>query len=98
MDITTRFNVQEEVFVPYMNEVLTRKITRVTVMSEEFTFNGVTEVRTTVYYDLYPSHSRHTLTMLPEGCLYKTRRAAARESLRHLGEYVSEDDLKDIHD
>ena len=98
MDIATRFNVQEEVFVPCMNEVLTRKIAKITVVSEEFTFDGVAEVRTTVYYDLYPSHMKHDLKMLEEGCLYKTRKAAARESLRHMGEYVSEDDLKDIQD
>ena len=94
MDIETKFNQGEEVFMPKQNEVLTRKIQKIHVIVAST--GNADEINTVVYYDMYGQHEGNELKNVNESNLFKTKKAAARQVIKNMGYYVSEEDMKDM--
>jgi len=93
MNITTKFNVLDEVFVPHESGVLGGVIERIaTSISQDN--DDMTEVRKTVFYDIVTKD--RVYRSVNENTLYKTKKGAARAVIRNIGYYVAKKDMKDI--
>jgi len=82
MNITTKFNMADEVFVPHKNEVLEGVIERI-VPSISQGNDGIAEVRKTVFYDIATKDRVHRAVC--ENTIYKTKKEAARAVIRSMG-------------
>ncbi|HIP15559.1 MAG TPA: hypothetical protein EYG74_08725 [Sulfurimonas autotrophica] len=93
MNITTKFNVAEEVFIPYKNDVMRGVIERI-VTSISHGYDEIAEVRKIVLYDITTKDRVHRA--VSENTIYKTKKEAALAVIRNMGYYVAKKDMKNI--
>jgi len=92
MDIRTKFNVCEYVYLIYRGKIEKVEIEEVVTVSGKV--NGMTHVSTDVHYKVeLPGKTKDTFD---EAALHKTKKAAVRELVRKYGYGVSEADLFEI--
>ena len=92
MDIRTKFNVCECVYLVYRGNIEEVEIEEIITVSEKV--NGMTKVSTAIHYKVgLPDKIEGTFN---EADLLKTKKAAVRELIKKNGYAISEDDLIEI--